>query len=337
ITQLLLPPKWRKSRNAKSSDTETENNPLHWKPNIPGLEQIRFSSLGLEQLELPRAGEPDLTQRITLQQRLESSPLGKALLDAAIALKLILQHQESFIIELADQRWELERRDLESKVFVPFVRRINRELNKLLRTRGIPTEAINQVILSGGVSSITAINRWLQQKLPSAKIIQEKYLGENGTPATSRVATGLCVLPLHPLVLEIPRQQYTDYFLFTELLRLIPEKAITFGEVIQLFESRGINTRSCQQRLLAFLEGEIPPGLIPSEQDMQWLNKSSTQNSNYKLINASPLFDKQGSLSYRPNLRQLQHLRNYLDAIQTSAHQSLEEPYIVNFAVGVRE
>ncbi len=337
ITQLLLPSKWRKARNSESNDPNTDNNPLHWKPNIPGLENIRFSSLGLEQLELPRAGEPDISQRIRLQQRLESSPLGKALLDAAIALKLILQHQESFLIELSDQRWELQRRDLESQVFVPFVRRINRELNKLLVARGIPTEAINQIVLSGGVSSITAISRWLQQKLPSAKIIQEKYLGENGTPATSRVANGLCVLPLHPLVLEIPRQQYTDYFLFTELLRLIPEKATTFGEIIQLFESRGINTRTCQQRLLAFLEGEIPPGLVPSSQDMQWLNQSSTQNSNYKSISASPLFDKQGSLSYRPNLRQLEHLRNYLDAIKASAHQSLEEPYTVNFAVGVRE
>lgn len=337
ITQLLLPTKWRKSRNSESNDPNTDNNPLHWKPNIPGLEDIRFSSLGLEQLELPRAGEPDISQRIRLQQRLESSPLGKALLDAAIALKLILQHQESFTIELSDQRWELQRRDLESQVFVPFVRRINRELNKLLVARGIPTEAINQIVLSGGVSSISAISRWLQQKLPSAKIIQEKYLGENGTPATSRVANGLCVLPLHPLVLEIPRQQYTDYFLFTELLRLIPEKATTFGEIIQLFESRGINTRTCQQRLLAFLEGEIPPGLVPSSQDMQWLNQSSTQNSNYKSISASPLFDKQGSLSYRPNLRQLQHLRDYLDAIKASAHQSLEEPYTVNFAVGVSE
>jgi hypothetical protein len=336
ITQLLLPSKWRKSRNSESSDPNIDNKELHWKPNIPGLEQIRFSSLGLEQLELPRAGEPDISQRICLQQRLESSPLGKALLDAAIALKLILQHQESFTIELADQRWELQRRDLESQVFVPFVRRINRELNKLLVARGIPTEAINQIVLSGGVSSINAISRWLQQKLPSAKIIQEKYLGDNGTPATSRVANGLCLLPLHPLVLEIPRQQYTDYFLFTELLRLIPEKATTFGEIIQLFESRGINTRTCQQRLLAFLEGEIPPGLVPSSQNMHWLNQSSTQNGNYKSISASPLFDKQGSLSYRPNLRQLQHLRNYLDAIKTSAHQSLEEPYTVNFAVGVR-
>ncbi|MEO1374111.1 MAG: hypothetical protein AAFW70_07295 [Cyanobacteria bacterium J06635_10] len=338
ITQLLLPPKWRKSRNTtKSSETANDNNPLHWQPNIPGLEKIRFSSLGLEQLELPRAGEPDISQRIALQQRLESSPLGKALLDAAIALKLILQHQESFTIELADQRWELHRRDLESQVFVPFVRRINRELNKLLVTRGIPTEAINQIILGGGVSSITAISRWLRQKLPSAKIIQEKYLSENGTPASSRVATGLCLLPLHPLVLEIPRQQYTDYFLFTELLRLIPENALSFGEVIQLFEARGINTRTCQERLLAFLEGEIPPGLVPDNQDIQWLNQTSLENFNYKAMVASPLFDKQGSLSYRPNLQQLKYLRNYLDAIQASAHQSLEEPYIVNFAVGVSE
>jgi hypothetical protein len=141
------------------------------------------------------------------------------------------------------------------------------------------------------------------------------------------------MLPLHPQVLEIPRQQYTDYFLFTELLRLLPERSVSFGEVIQLFEGRGINTRSCQQRLLAFLEGELPPGLIPNTIDFTWLSQSSQQNADYKAIASAPLFEKQGSLTYRPNLHQLQALRRYLNAIKGSTQQSLLEPYTVNFAV----
>lgn len=335
ICQLLLPTKWRKPRNSsqEGNNTTITSSPLQWQPMIAGTEQMSFASLGLEELKLPRPGEPDTSDRIKLQQRLESSVLGKAILDAAIALKLILQHQESFTLELADQCWVLQRRDLESQIFVPFVRRLNRELNKLLVAKGIPTEAINQAILTGGTSSLAAVSRWLRQKLPNAKIIQDLYLNENGTPSCSRVAYGLAMLPLHPQVLEVPRQQYTDYFLFTELLRLIPDRALSFNEIIQLFEGRGINTRSCQQRLLAFLEGELPPGLLPSNVDFSWLSLTSRENFDYKAIANAPLFEKQGSLTYRPNPSQLQSLRRHLDAIKASTQQSLEEPYTVNFVI----
>ncbi|MEH2147411.1 hypothetical protein [Nostoc sp.] len=343
ICQLLLPPKSRQSRKEIPSDAcggrsqrkTITSNPWQWQPSIPGLDQMRWQSLGLEELELPRVGEPDITTRIRLQQRLESSLLGQAVLDAALALKLILQHQDSFTLELADQQWILQRRDLESQVFIPFVRRLNRELNKLLVARGIPTEAINQAILTGGVACIGTVNRWLRQKLPSAKIIQDLYLGENGAPNCSRVAYGLAMLPLHPQILDIPRQQYTDYFLFTELLRLLPDRPLSFGEVIQLFEGRGINTRTCQQRLLAFLEGELPSGLIPSVTESTWLTQSSQENPEYQAIATAPLFEKQGSLTYRPNSQQLLSLRRYLDAIKASNQQSLEEPYTVNFALEV--
>ncbi|MEH2191561.1 MAG: hypothetical protein V7K98_02705 [Nostoc sp.] len=336
ICQLLLPPKSRQSRReTQSNNKTTSSNPWQWQPSIPGLDQMRWQSLGLEELGLPRVGEPDITARIRLQQRLESSLLGQAVLEAALAIKLILQHQESFTLELADQQWILQRRDLESQVFIPFVRRLNRELNKILVARGIPTESINQAILTGGVACVGTVNRWLRQKLPSAKIIQDLYLGENGSPNCSRVAYGLAMLPLHPQILDIPRQQYTDYFLFTELLRLLPERPLSFGEVIQLFEGRGINTRTCQERLLAFLEGELPSGLIPSVTDSTWLTQSSQENPDYEAIATTPLFEKQGSLTYRPNSQQLLSLRRYLDAIKASNQQSLNEPYKVNFALEV--
>lgn len=335
ICQLLLPPKWRQSRTVVGGEDKNEQgNQRHWSPAIPGLDQMLLSSVEWSELNLPRPGEPDIADRIRLQQRLESSLLGKGVQEAAIAIKLILQHQDSFTLELADQQWVLQRRDLESQVFVPFVRRLNRELNRLLIAKGIPTEAINQALLTGGVASVGAVSRWLRQKLPNARMIQDA-LKSDSAPTCSRVAYGLAMLPLHPQVLEVPRQQYTDYFLFTELLQLLPERTISFGEIIQLFENRGINTRSCQQRLLAFLEGELPPGLIPSATDFTWLTQSSKENSDYQAISAAPLFEKQGSLNYRPNSHQLQHVLRYLDAIKASTQQSLSEPYTVNFAVGV--
>lgn len=343
ICQLLLPEKWRQSRLVKNTDDTITSTPWHWLPTIPGLEQTRLSSLKWSEISLPHPGEPDLPERIHLQKRLETYPLGQALLDVANAIKLILQHQETFTFELADQRWLLHRRDLESQVFVPFVRRLNRELNRLLVARGIPTEAIDQVILSGGVANLTAVNRWLRQKLPNAQIIQHPHTSENNSPNCSRVAYGLSVLPLHPQILDIPRQQYTDYFLFTELLNLIPTspehtpqaRPITFGEIISRLEAKGINTRTCQQRILAFLEGELPSGVVPNSIDSLWLTPSSLDSHEYRAITANPLFCKQGSLSYQPNYQQIQILRHYLDTIQSSNQQSLAEPYTVNFALGI--
>lgn len=335
ISQLLLPEKWREPRQTYLEGINTSSSdPLHWRPSIPGLEKVRWNTLRLAELKLPQPGELDIPERIQLQQRLESSLLGKALLDAAVALKLILQHQESFVLELADQCWKLQRRDLESQIFVPFIRRLNRELNKVLVTGGIPTEAINQAILTGGVASITSVAKWLRQKLPNAKIIQNSYLGDDGSPKCSHTAYGLALLPFYPQVLDIPRQQYTDYFLFTEMLRLLPGKSVSFSEIIQLLESRGINTRICQKRLLAFLEGEVPAGLLPSKPDYNWLAPISQENNFYKQLATTSLFKKQGSL-YFPNSQQIEFLLTYLDVIQASNQQSLEEPYTVNFPLGI--
>ncbi|ALF53656.1 hypothetical protein ACX27_13720 [Nostoc piscinale CENA21] len=332
ICQLLIPAKYRESRkNNQVNGQKNTSNPWHWQPAFANVDKMQWQSLGLDKFDLPRAGEPDIGVRIRLQQRLESSVLGQAALEAALALKLILQHQENFTLELADQQWTLQRRDLESQVFVPFVRRLNRELNKLLVARGIPTEDINQAVLTGGVASLGVVYHWLRQKLPNAKIIQDSYLGENGAPNCSRVALGLAMLPLHSQILEEPRQQYTDYFLFTELLRLLPERSLSFNEVLQLFEGRGINTSICQQRLLAFLEGELPAGLIPAPPESAWLTLNSSQNLDYQAIASAPLFEKQGNLSYRPNSQQLSALRRYLAAVKASTQQSLEEPYTVNF------
>ena len=336
ICQLLYSPRWRQPRNTLPG---TKSDHCHWQPTIPGLDSMHWDSLELEQLELPRPGEPDLAARIRLQQRLDSSVLGQALIDAAIALKLILQHQDTFSLELADCRWVLQRRDLESLVFAPFVQRLNRELNRLLVAKGIPTTAIAQVICTGGTVGLSlhangvgsAIARWLRQKLPGATIIQDVYRNENGTPTCSRIACGLAMLPLHPLVLETTRHQYTDYFLVMELLRILPERPFSFGDIVQLLEGRGINTGSCESRILAFLENQLPPGLIPNSIEEHWLTAASLAGD-YRSLAVAPLFEKQPNSIYRPNVPQLLCLRQYLEAMTASTQQSLLEPNTANFS-----
>ena len=342
ICQLLCPQKWQQRwQQSPSSDSNSAGWSLRdgwsWRSRLPDLDDLHWDSLQLDQLDLPKPGEPDLPTRIQLQQRLESSLLGQALLEAAGHLKLILQHEEQFTLCLADRQWNLQRRDLETLVFLPFVRRLNRELNRLLVATGMPVEAVNQVICTGGTASLSAIARWLRQKLPKATIVQDLYRSDRPY-ACSRVAYGLAMLPLLPQVLEEHRQQYSDYFLLMELLRSLPntgavDRPYSLSEIILLLERRGINTRVCQHRLMALLEGNLPPGLVPSLTDACWLTQASQQNLDYQSISAAPLFERQANLLYRPNPQQIRSLRHYLSTILTDTHQKLEEPCAVNFFV----
>jgi hypothetical protein len=89
--------------------------------------------------------------------------------------------------------------------------------------------------------------------------------------------------------------------------------------------------------LLAFLEGELPAGLIPVPLDSVWLTKHSQLNPDYQAIAKAPLFEKLGNLTYRPHSQQVFVLRSYLEAIKASTLQSLEEPYTFNFVLELRK
>lgn len=352
ICQLLLPPETHQTQdNIREENGDSQNNSWHWQPTTPGLDRVGWSSLNLTGLELPQLGQTDTLARTLLQQRLESSVLGRGMLDAAMAIKLILQHQVSFTLKLADQYWKLHRQDLESQILIPYVRRLNRELNRLLVVRGVPAESIAQVVISGGVSSIPTIKRWLEQKLPNSKIIEDLHPAGNASISRcSRVAYGLATALLYPQFLEISRQQYTDYFLFSELLNIMPDTlttetnlSLSLNQILELLESRGINTKVCQQRLLAFLEGELPGGLVPITRknshprdgvlgsfNYLWLTKNSRENPDYRAISSTPLFQKQGNLTYRFDIPQILLLRRYLNAVKDCSLQSFSEPHTFN-------
>ncbi|NJN56111.1 MAG: hypothetical protein HC879_00705 [Leptolyngbyaceae cyanobacterium SL_5_9] len=163
ICQLLYPTWSRQSRRG-SSDTYTFGSGQtakpgtfvdgwHWQPSESASKIMTWDSLGLESLNLPSPGEPDPFNRQRLQQRLESLPMGQSLLEAAKYLKLILQQQDRFNLELGDQQWTVMRRELGSRVLLPYIQRLNRELNALLTQTGVPIQSINQVICTGGTAS----------------------------------------------------------------------------------------------------------------------------------------------------------------------------------------
>lgn len=307
------------------------------------LEEENFI-VGTKSQSLPRPGFPDLSIRYQLQQWLESSALRMALLQAANNLKIILQEEERFTFKIGPRSWQVKQRDLESKVLVPFVQQLNRELNTLLTKVGMSPVGINQAICTGGSSSFPALHRWLRQKLPNAIILRdapgettEMVLerlynlpadAENINSKTSRVAYGLAALGLYPQMLENPRQQYGDYFLLGELLKVVPAQPLKKEEIIQLLESRGINTRVCQGRIEKAIEGPLPAGLIPSEEDLVLLGPVSRQNSDYQALRGRPLFSKRRNGTYVLNLELAEDLGQYLSRVVATSGQKLEEPLV---------
>ncbi|NJR38772.1 MAG: hypothetical protein HC781_07895 [Leptolyngbyaceae cyanobacterium CSU_1_4] len=290
------------------------------------LEEVYF-----DDLIFPAPGEPDLAQRYRLHQRLTDSAAGQALLEAAQYLKIKLQQQSSFTLKLGEAYQTILRQDLASQVILPYVQRLNRELNALLTQTGTPVLAVQQVICSGGTASLGAIARWLRQKLPNATIIQDTYdlppsPQETCIPSCSRVAYGLAVLPLHLSVIDRCRHQYSDYYLLQELLRVFPNHPVTIAEIMILLEHQGIDTQICQASILALLEGHLPAGLVLTQPDALWLTSESRANPDYQSVQLAPLFAKQPDQTYRPNRHQWNHLRSYLDTLLTTTHQKLAEP-----------
>ncbi|MEL6764770.1 MAG: hypothetical protein AAFO87_14180, partial [Cyanobacteria bacterium J06607_6] len=246
ICQLLIPAERRQTVPPNASRQTKDG--WSWQATLPEVTNAHWDDLHLEALDLPQLAEPDASARIHLRQRLEASRLGQSLLEAARYLKLILQNQNHYQLELADQSWRVLRRDLESRVLVPYIQRLNQQLNALLSQTGLASQGINQVVCTGGNASFNAIAKWLRQKFPNATIIQDTY-PSNRPQTCSRVAYGLANLCRYPQLLDVPRHQYSDYFLLNEMIRTVPDTPLPFEGILHLLEEQGVNTDACQSRI----------------------------------------------------------------------------------------
>lgn len=298
----------------------------------------------------PRPGYPDLSIRYQLQQWLESSSYRQELLAAARNLKVILPSENEFTLNIGDRQWNLQQQDLEKKVLEPFIQQLNQELNNFLSKVGISPVGINRALCTGGSGSWSGISRWLRQKLPNAIIVQDAKvnsenveLGQEKSQGShnclseiedikltiGRVAYGLAILPLYPQIIDIPQQQYNDYFLLWEILRVFPDYPLSVKEVYQLLEEQGINTRVCQEKIKTILDSKLPPGLMPSEEDVMLLSEVSRQNSDYQNLRAKPLFYQETDGSrYCLSDEQAEYVREYLNKLVASTGQKFEEPLL---------
>jgi hypothetical protein len=273
-----------------------------------------------EHLSLPEIGASAPQQRILLQQYLLSSHLGQQMLELADRVKVTFGRDvgiDSWNEELMGQPIVVLRKELENLILQPFIQRLNRELNTILSNAGILGEDINQVLLLGSTMHIPLLSRWLAQKLPNAKI---------DPLATSVVANGLAVSPLYPNLQDVARQQYSDYFLLQEICRLNLTKAINPNQLLQQLQMRGINIKTCRDRILSILQGDLPEGLFPwQEPESSVILEDPTLSND---LFAGRLFELETDGTYQPNVTKFQQLRVYLQAIIGNMSQTLNEPLV---------
>ena len=325
ICQLLVPPERRQPLSPGRRRPSRQG--WGWQATLPAVANAQWADLDLEALDLPQLAEPDIAARQQLRQQLDRSQLGQSLLEAAHHLKLILQNQNHYQLELADQSWRVLRRDLESRVLVPYIQRINQQVNALLSETGLASQGINQVICTGGNASFNTIAKWLRQKFPNATIIQDTYPSDR--PQTcSRVAYGLVNLCRYPQMLDASRHQYSDYFLLREMMRVMPDAPLPWDGILHLLEAQGINVQACQSRITAILEGHLPPGLLPDLTTRSLLSPETVMSKTNQDLAATSLFSQQTRNIYMVNTIQRDRLWAYLETVMQDKHQSLTEPLI---------
>ena len=280
-------------------------------------------------LELPTAGELEITKRQRLHFWLQSSAWGQTLLIAAQNLKLHLQTKTEHRLVLGSDQWLVSQQQYESMVVIPFLQQLNQQLNNFLSITGVAEHNIFQVVCAGGTVRGSLLDEWLKIKLPQAVVIEQI-----GLPVETMGAAGLASLPLYAQICN-QAQQYSDYFLLMELLRILPlEMMDTPGpiypleEINQLLERRGINTKACGDRILDILRGELPVGLIPQLSQNIWLTTASQQHPEYLALKSAKLFTQNEQNFYQPNLEQCRRLYKYMTAMLDKTQQKLEEPLI---------
>ncbi len=292
------------------------------------------SELAISEDAIPQPGTPDRPKRDRLTMQLRRSRLGMMLLDIAADLKKVLPQRDSYWVQIGHASREIRRRDLESRVLVPFVQRLNRELNALFSETGIAVQAVRHAICTGGNASSEAIGRWLRHKLPNATIVQDVY-ADDSQATYMRVACGLATIPLYPQLLPRGNAQYSDYFLLWELLDVltraslspVPKGSLTKSQIFQWLQQRGIPISTVGDRLELLLDNQLPPGLFPDGDDEIWLTPASRDVLYQLQLRELPLFYYGPSeQTYRLNLEVATLWRKYFHSVIQNSYQKLAEP-----------
>ncbi|MGQ9867020.1 MAG: hypothetical protein ACUVSQ_12215, partial [Pseudanabaenaceae cyanobacterium] len=274
----------------------------------------------LDGLTLPNPGDADPGRRVRLRQALNAPHGGQDLLRTAETVKMTLTanpHLTEWRGTVGDMPVVVLRREFDGQIMQPYVQRLNREINLLLSTAGLLAEDVAQIWLTGETSHQPTLVSWLQQKFPQV----ERFALDDAA-----LASGLAVAPRYRHLLDLGRQQYSDYFLLYEICRLNPKTPFHVNRLLQQLQARGINIKTCRDRILDLLQGEMPRGLLP------WLEPEGAivlDDPNLgPELREGRLFELETDGSYRPNVKKLQQLRTYLQTLLAQMQQSFEEPAV---------
>lgn len=261
---------------------------------------------------LPQPGRIETDKRIQLDRYLYSYPLGYCFLEAAKLISLMLQQQTEFQASLGANDYHVKQEDLEHHVIQPCLVNIARVISKLCQQQNVASSEIKQVICGGGLvfSIHNSLQNWLTQQFPHSRVIFDTQ-AENAL----RVAQGLAYLPYFPNVMDRNRHQYHDYFLLIELLKVLPDNPFSLDDLFKTLANRGINTKSCAQRLVKLLKGKLPPGILTTR----------SQDSPKSLI------IRQSQRIYQTNLPLVEDVEKSLHKILSESREQFSEPLVVNF------
>ncbi len=273
-----------------------------------------------ENIQFPEVGDPAIAKRILLNQYLLSSEVGQQMLELADQVKIAFGRDinlDTWNEEILGQPLVVLRRELENLILQPFIQRINRDLNLILSNIGIIGDDVRQVYLVGHTAYIPLLSRWIAQKLPNVVV---------NTLVGSSVASGLAVAPLYTSLHNVARQQYSDYFLLQEICRLNLTKPVNPTQLLKQLQMQGINIKVCRDRILTFLQGDLPAGLFPwLEPEQAMVLEDPTLSSD---LCTGKLFELETDGTYQPNMGKFQQLRVYLQAITSNMSQTLNEPLV---------
>ncbi|MGC9503400.1 hypothetical protein, partial [Baaleninema sp.] len=301
--------------------------------NDPELSQ----QFGLSQSDrVPETGRPDLETRIAFRQRLNSSPSWPHLQELIADIDTALAEIHYIEFELNGRRHRLDRQTLDRQILRPWLEWLNREFNQLLSVTGISVEGIDRVLCLGDSLLRSSLVGWLRYKLPNAVRLETPTL----PLGVSETAMGLALLPHFQETFDVTetsgdfleRHQYSDWFLFRELLETCPDGSFSVPDIFERLEQRGIPTRRTGDRIARFLDGELPSGLVPTPPNEAWLTAESRELPRYARLRETPTFVRDDDRTYRSNPEQRNRWRQYFQFLTRHSRQTLRDPLSAKLA-----
>ncbi len=279
---------------------------------------LSHPDLGVASLPVP--GQPDVVIRDRLQQRLQSTLLGRSLLQMATTLHQAFRQPGALDFHIHGETRTVYPEDFNQAVLQPYLQRINSAINRVMAQANLIPSEIQQVICSGEIASQETISHWMQKKFPTASPICLPVGTTNR--GTTNIATGLARLPLYPQLFRTQPHQYSNLFLTKEILTALPTRPLSLADILKTLEQRGINTVLCQNAILRLLEGHLPTGLTSAPEDVALITDGGKASVAAEPIAGFIKVDNQ----YQIHREAGDRLQSHLTALLTQTHQTLAEP-----------